>query len=280
MIEFSPEGEILAANANFLHTVGYSLEQIRGRHHRLFCFDEFYQQQPDFWRELKQGQFKSGQFERKNSRGESIWLEATYNPVFDDEHQVVKVIKFASDITALIRQRQAVDLASKAVQQLSRQTTELFGQGASLLQQSVNNALSVEQEVTRASQLLQQLTEQSQAINAMVNSIRSIADQTNLLALNAAIEAARAGEHGRGFAVVADEVRHLASRTSLSTVDIEQVMKTNLGFTQDLMQSMEQVCAQTRSGNLLFQHTSAVFQGIEQSNTQMIDAVAQLANCS
>lgn len=277
IIEFTPEGEILNANPNFLTTVGYPLEQIRGRHHQMFCFDDFYRENPDFWQDLKQGHYKTGQFERRNSQGDSIWLEATYNPVFDEDHKVVKVIKFASDITALIKQRQAVSQASMTVQQISQQNSVLFSQGVELLSQSVHNSLSIEQEVAKASELLQQLAEQSQAIYAMVNTIRSIADQTNLLALNAAIEAARAGDHGRGFAVVADEVRSLASRTGVSTVEIEQVVKTNLGLTQDALNRMELACAESEKGSQLSHQTSTVFTGIQQANTKMTDAIAELA---
>ncbi|WP_306522802.1 PAS domain-containing methyl-accepting chemotaxis protein [Rheinheimera sp.] len=277
IIEFSPDGHILHANANFLATVGYSLEQIRGQHHRMFCFAQFYLEQPDFWQELQQGQFKSGQFERKNATGESLWLEATYNPVFDEERRVVKVIKFASDITALIKQQQAVQRATQTVQQIQQQNTELFSQGELLLKQSVDNSGAVNLEVNKAATLLQQLAEQSQAIYAMVSTIRSIADQTNLLALNAAIEAARAGEHGRGFAVVADEVRHLASSTGKSTVEIETVVKTNLGLTQHALCSMQQASAESDRGHALINDTAAVFIGFRDSNDKVRLAVSELS---
>ena len=83
VIEFTPDGEIITANSNFLAAVGYSLAQIKGKHHRIFCTDAFYKQNPNFWLELGRGEFKSGQFDRLDSQGRVIWLEATYNPIFD-----------------------------------------------------------------------------------------------------------------------------------------------------------------------------------------------------
>ncbi|MES2661833.1 MAG: methyl-accepting chemotaxis protein [Pseudomonadota bacterium] len=277
IIEFTPEGYILNANANFLKCVGYGLSDIKGQHHKMFCYDEFYRQQPTFWNDLKAGQFKSGQFERKNSRGESLWLEATYNPIFDEDGKVVKVIKFASDITALIKQQQAVKAASEFAHKVSAQTEKIFDEGSGLLNQSVDNSRLIRDEITRASQLLNNLSDQSKSIYEIVSTIRSIADQTNLLALNAAIEAARAGEHGRGFAVVADEVRNLASRTGVSTVEIEEVVKTNIDLTQNVLSSMSKTIMEAERGNKLINDSALVFNTIKQSSAQVSESVAQLA---
>ncbi len=101
VIEFTPSGEILTANSNFLNTVGYSLGEISGQHHRLFC-DPAYAETPayrQFWHDLAQGHFASNTFKRFGKGGRVIWLQATYNPIRNETGKVVKVIKFASDIT-------------------------------------------------------------------------------------------------------------------------------------------------------------------------------------
>jgi methyl-accepting chemotaxis protein len=102
VIEFGLDGTILAANANFLATIGYSLEEIVGRHHRIFV-EPSYAQGPDyqeFWRALAAGEFQTGEFRRLGKGGREIWLQASYSPILDRHGRPVKVVKFATDITA------------------------------------------------------------------------------------------------------------------------------------------------------------------------------------
>lgn len=102
VIEFTPEGNIITANDNFLSAMGYSLAQIQGKHHRIFmpAADVASPAYQTFWQELRQGQFSQGEFKRVTSRGQDVWIQASYNPILDDTGKVVKVVKFASDITA------------------------------------------------------------------------------------------------------------------------------------------------------------------------------------
>ena len=250
MIEFTPNGDIIHANANFLSVMGYTLGEIAGRHHRIFCDETFLREQPRFWEELARGQFKSGLFMRHDSRGQAVWLEATYNPIRDGSGKVVRVVKFASDITARIEQNHATREAARLAHSTAQETLHSAEEGAGLLRAVVQTSSLIASQVDEAIALIGQLNEQSRSIEAIVSTISAIADQTNLLALNAAIEAARAGEAGRGFAVVADEVRALAHRTQQSTQEIEQMIGRVQGDTDSVVQSMHgnsQRVAQTLS---------------------------------
>ncbi|WP_434355656.1 PAS domain-containing methyl-accepting chemotaxis protein [Parasalinivibrio latis] len=101
VIEFNLDGEIIHANENFLAVVGYSLEEIRGKHHSIFVDTEYCQtdEYQEFWEDLKQGKFKSAEFRRLAKSGREVWIQATYNPIFDPNGKPVKVVKFATDIT-------------------------------------------------------------------------------------------------------------------------------------------------------------------------------------
>lgn len=101
MIEFSVDGTILDANENFLATLGYSLDEIKGQHHSLFVDSNYKHsnEYKNFWAELGNGTFQSGEFKRIGKNGNDIWIQATYNPIIDADGKVAKVVKFASDVT-------------------------------------------------------------------------------------------------------------------------------------------------------------------------------------
>ncbi|MGL6598239.1 methyl-accepting chemotaxis protein [Aeromonas veronii] len=277
VIEFTPGGEVIAANGNFLHTMGYTLAQVQGKHHRIFCDDQFYRDQPHFWDELGRGQFKSGLFCRQNSHGSKVWLEATYNPILDEHRKVVKVIKFASDITERINKSDAVREAAMLAHDAARETLNCAERGAGLLSSVVDTSSLIASQLTHSIGLINQLNEQSRSIEAIVSTISSIADQTNLLALNAAIEAARAGDQGRGFAVVADEVRQLAARTSLSTDEIAKVVQNNRELTAKVTAEMSDVASSAELGKQQVGEVNEVMSDIRREANNVSSTVSDLA---
>jgi methyl-accepting chemotaxis protein len=115
VIEFTLDGKIVHANENFLNALGYSLDEIKGRHHSMFC-DTAYTQSSEyktFWEKLNRGEFDAGQYKRLGKGGKEVWIQASYNPILDAGGKPFKVVKFASDITAM---RVAVEQIKEAVE--------------------------------------------------------------------------------------------------------------------------------------------------------------------
>ena len=280
VIEFNLDGQVLTANERFLQTLGYSLEQVRGKHHRMFCEPEEassagYQA---FWDKLRRGEYVAERFKRVDAHGRTVWLEASYNPIFDTHDVLYKVVKFATVITDQVNQEQAVAQAADIAYTTSLETDHSARKATDVVTQTVEVMRGLEGSMQDAAEGIQALDKQSKVIGAIIKTISDIAGQTNLLALNAAIEAARAGEQGRGFAVVADEVRQLASRTSSATEEIAKVVQQNEQLAQAAVDIIDTSKRQAEQGLALAADTGGVIVEIQEGAKKVVDAVGQFSS--
>ncbi|HEK0908645.1 TPA: PAS domain-containing methyl-accepting chemotaxis protein [Pseudomonas putida] len=280
VIEFNLDGQVLTANDRFLHTMGYSLEQVRGKHHRMFCDSEEtssagYQQ---FWEKLRRGEYVAERFKRIDSHGRVVWLEASYNPIIDAHDVLYKVVKFATVITDQVNQEIAVAQAADIAYSTSQDTDASARKATDVVTQTVEVMRGLESSMQEAAEGIQALDKQSKVIGSIIKTISDIAGQTNLLALNAAIEAARAGEQGRGFAVVADEVRQLASRTSSATEEIARVVQQNEQLAQAAVDIIDTSKRQAEQGLTLAGETGSVIVEIQDGAKKVVNAVGQFSS--
>ncbi|WP_142780471.1 PAS domain-containing methyl-accepting chemotaxis protein [Agrobacterium sp. T29] len=167
IIEFTPEGKILSANENFLATLGYTAEDIIGKHHSMFCEPAYAQSQDyrDFWKELGKGNFSTGQFMRLGKDGKRVFIQASYNPIIDDRGRVFKVVKFAFDVTDRMH---AVEELGAALERLSQCNIRItldkpfvgeferlrhdFNKSIAEFQKTLENVLGQTGDLTRSSQ--------------------------------------------------------------------------------------------------------------------------------
>ena len=280
VIHFTLGGKILWANPNFLGAVGYGLDEIKGQHHRLFVDPAYgasaeYEQ---FWDRLRRGEFQTAEYKRFGKGGREIWIQASYNPIFDPSGKPFKVVKYATDITRQVQQRAEKDRISQmvdenlgtianAVANASQQTNSAAGsstQAATTVQtiaaaaeelnssiQEISSSMAhsrtaVQEAITltdNADKSTQALSSAAGQMNGIVGIIQDIANQINLLALNATIESARAGEAGKGFAVVASEVKNLATQVAHATGNISQEIQNMQSVSSDVVMALSQIKA-------------------------------------
>jgi methyl-accepting chemotaxis protein len=134
IIEFKLDGTVLSANENFLRAMGYTLEEIKGKHHSVFVEPEYRESEEyrNFWQRLRSGQFDAGRYKRIGKAGREVWIQASYNPIFDTAGKPYKVVKFATDVTEQVRSTISLDEASAEILQVVQSV--LDGAGDSRVQ--------------------------------------------------------------------------------------------------------------------------------------------------
>ncbi|WP_339243219.1 methyl-accepting chemotaxis protein [Paenibacillus sp. FSL F4-0243] len=263
IIRFDLDRRVAYVNDVFASSMGYNKEEMYGMHHKEFCFPHFLNSPGYelFWQDLFSGKSVQDKIERMDAKGNAVWLEATYMPVFDENNeQVIGVSKIATNITD--RQNNM----SVVVQRMQEMSDSLNHRAEKGIERSQELLLSIDKiaEVSiENTQTLANLETQAVSIQGIVQTIRNIASQTQLLALNAAIEAAHAGEFGRGFDVVAKEVRKLSSMVQDSIIQVK-----------------DSVDAITLEINKISKGTNQVQENIEASQQQIQIALDDFNNIS
>ena len=236
IIRFDTAKRVTYVNDNFADVLGYTKEELIGKEHRVFCFPDFSESEAyaKLWSDLLKGVSFQDKIVRRTRHSEAVWLEATYFPIFNENKtRVIGVSKVATDITERQMKIEKVtnDLLSMS-NKLTLSSEEGLVRGQDLLNES-NEMIDLSKTSTIN---LSTLQHKNESIQDIIRTIQDIASNTNLLALNASIEAAHAGEYGRGFSVIAQEVKKLSQKVHESAGQIKediQAVTSNINLVVD-----------------------------------------------
>ena len=194
------------------------------------------------------------------------------------EEQSGAATGMASAIQEMTASIDQISEHARTAQKVSVESGDLSEQGGRIVDDTVREIELIAQTVNESARIIEQLGKHSENISAIVNVIKEIADQTNLLALNAAIEAARAGEQGRGFAVVADEVRKLAERTTQSTKEISDMIGAIQQGTESAVASMQGGVSRVAEGVTLSRRAGEAIARIRQGTQDVRQSVGDISD--
>jgi methyl-accepting chemotaxis protein len=227
VIEFELDGTIRSANDNFLHALGYSLDELNGRHHSLFVDEQFRasNEYRDFWAKLARGDYVAGEFKRIGKGGKEVWIQASYNPILDVNGRPFKVVKYASDVTAQVRMRASMEQILKGV------ATNAISLGAASEELSaVSQRMSANAEETAA-----QANSVSAASEQVSRNVQTVAAGTEEMSASIREIAKNAAEAARvaGAAVsVAAATNTTVAKLGESSAEIGKVIKVITSIAQ------------------------------------------------
>ena len=285
VIEFDMDGIVQNANENFLDAVGHSLEEIKGKHHRMFLpeAETNSAEYKAFWDELRLGKYQTAEYKRVGKGGKEIWIQATYNPIMDLNGKPFKVVKFATDVTKQVKAKlnagKMIESAAVGTEELSasvKEITESMSKSRAITEDTYNIVEDADAQTNT-------LSDAASSMGGIVELINNIAGQINLLALNATIESARAGEAGKGFAVVANEVKNLAAQAKTATDKISleinsmrDISTTVVGSLNSIKGAIENVREYVNSTATAVEEQSAVANEISDNMQRVTREVSNI----
>lgn len=242
-VEFKPDGTVVAGNKNFLQTFGYDLHEVRGEHHRMFCDPEYVSsiEYREFWDRLSRGENDQGLYQRRHKDGSLVWLRASYNPILDDNGEVIKVVKFATDVTDTVDLREKISETSETLAAAAEELTATSQQMRSNADDNCSQSRVVSSAAEQVDKNIQTVASSTEEMSASIGAIANNVSRASDVA-NSAVEVAERtnttiselGESSLEIGSVIKVITSIAQQTNLlalnATIEAARAGEAGKGF--------------------------------------------------
>ena len=269
VIEFGLDGTVLDANENFMSVTGYSLSEVKGRHHSMFV-DPAERDTPAykaFWDKMRRGEYEAAQYRRIGKGGKEIWIQASYNPIFDSEGKPCKVVKFASDITAQVK--------AARIETVVRQITDA-------VEAARNRDLTVR--VTADEDASQNVKTLCEGVNSLIDTMVSVVEAVTAAARETDIASAEITSGSRDLAARTEQQASALEQTAATTEELAASVKSTAQASRQAVAYAEEARDVAQEGGRIVGHAVEAMTRIEQASakiteiTSVIDEIAFQTN--